>query len=78
MSGKEVRKFSTGASTHRIRQMSTLVEKEGAFGASLTVSPGVSLFTHLPPTRSWSGEAVIIRETIAMFGELPIFLMAQR
>ena len=32
------RKFSTGTSVHRKRQMSTLVEKEGHFGPALTVS----------------------------------------
>ena len=37
MSLKDGRKFSTGASSHRQRQMSTLVEKEGIFGPSLTV-----------------------------------------
>ncbi|KAF7549550.1 hypothetical protein G7046_g8310 [Stylonectria norvegica] len=32
----QVRKFSTGASSHRKRQMSLIVEKEGHLGASLT------------------------------------------
>jgi hypothetical protein len=41
------RKFSTGTSVHRRRKMSTLVEKEGAFGPALTVSllPHVELST---------------------------------
>ncbi|KIH86407.1 trehalose synthase [Sporothrix brasiliensis 5110] len=36
MSFKNGRKFSTGTSVHRKRQMSTLVETEGSFGPSLT------------------------------------------
>lgn len=38
MSHKAGRQFSTGTSSHRKRQMSTLVEKEGNFGPALTVS----------------------------------------
>lgn len=37
MAFEKGRKFSTGTSVHRKRQMSTLVEKEGAFGPALTV-----------------------------------------
>lgn len=37
MAFEKGRKFSTGTSVHRKRQMSTLVEKEGQYGASLTV-----------------------------------------
>lgn len=37
MAFEKGRKFSAGASAHRKRQMSTLVEKEGQFGPSLTV-----------------------------------------
>jgi hypothetical protein len=36
MSLNKGRQFSTGTSVHRKRQMSTLVEKEGAFGPALT------------------------------------------
>ncbi len=36
MSYKNNRRFSTGASVHRRRQMSTLAETEGAFGPALT------------------------------------------
>ncbi|KAH6983275.1 family 4 glycosyltransferase [Ilyonectria sp. MPI-CAGE-AT-0026] len=36
MTPNPVRKFSTGASSHRKRQMSLIVEKEGQLGASLT------------------------------------------
>lgn len=36
MPAEPVRKFSTGTSVHRKRQMSTLVEKEGHFGPALT------------------------------------------
>ncbi|OAA58465.1 trehalose synthase [Niveomyces insectorum RCEF 264] len=36
MSFQNSRKFSTGTSVHRKRQMSTLIEKEGAFGPALT------------------------------------------
>lgn len=42
MGFEKARKFSTGTSVHRKRQMSTLVEKEGHFGPALTVS-GTSL-----------------------------------
>jgi len=38
MAFEKGRKFSTGTSVHRKRQMSTLVEKEGHFGPALTVS----------------------------------------
>lgn len=38
MAFEKARKFSTGTSVHRKRQMSTLVEKEGHFGPALTVS----------------------------------------
>ena len=37
MAFEKGRKFSTGTSVHRRRKMSTLVEKEGAFGPALTV-----------------------------------------
>jgi hypothetical protein len=37
MAFEKSRKFSTGTSVHRKRQMSTLVEKEGHFGPALTV-----------------------------------------
>lgn len=37
MAFTKTRKFSTGTSVHRKRQMSTLVEKEGHFGPALTV-----------------------------------------
>lgn len=37
MAFEKGRKFSTGTSAHRKRQMSTLVEKEGHFGPALTV-----------------------------------------
>lgn len=37
MAFEKGRKFSTGTSVHRKRQMSTLVEKEGHFGPALTV-----------------------------------------
>lgn len=37
MAFEKGRKFSTGTSVHRKRKMSTLVEKEGAFGPALTV-----------------------------------------
>jgi len=37
MALEQGRKFSTGTSVHRKRQMSTLVEKEGHFGPALTV-----------------------------------------
>jgi hypothetical protein len=37
MAFEKGRKFSTGTSVHRKRQMSTLVEKEGQFGPALTV-----------------------------------------
>jgi hypothetical protein len=37
MAFEQSRKFSTGTSVHRKRQMSTLVEKEGHFGPALTV-----------------------------------------
>lgn len=43
MAFEKGRKFSTGTSVHRKRQMSTLVEKEGAFGPALTVSDLLSL-----------------------------------
>ncbi|KAK0611420.1 glycosyltransferase family 4 protein [Immersiella caudata] len=36
MASEQSRKFSTGTSVHRKRQMSTLVEKEGHFGPALT------------------------------------------
>ncbi|KAK4466136.1 family 4 putative glycosyltransferase [Cladorrhinum samala] len=36
MAFEKARKFSTGTSVHRKRQMSTLVEKEGHFGPALT------------------------------------------
>ncbi len=38
MAFKEGHDFAQGASAHRKRQMSTLVEKEGHFGPALTVS----------------------------------------
>ena len=38
MSLNKGRQFSTGTSSHRKRQMSTLVQTEGAFGPALTVS----------------------------------------
>jgi len=45
MAFEKGRKFSTGTSVHRKRQMSTLVEKEGHFGPALTVCPELhSLF----------------------------------
>jgi hypothetical protein len=49
MAFEKSRKFSTGTSVHRKRQMSTLVEKEGHFGPTLTVrcSP------RLTPITSW-------------------------
>ena len=37
MAFEKGRKFSTGTSVHRKRQMSTLVEREGHFGPALTV-----------------------------------------
>ncbi len=37
MAFEKGRKFSTGTSVHRKRQMSTLIEKEGHFGPALTV-----------------------------------------
>lgn len=37
MAFEKSRKFSTGTSVHRKRQMSTLIEKEGHFGPALTV-----------------------------------------
>jgi hypothetical protein len=37
MAFEQTRKFSTGTSVHRKRQMSTLAEKEGHFGPALTV-----------------------------------------
>lgn len=37
MAFEKARKFSTGTSVHRKRQMSTLVEREGHFGPALTV-----------------------------------------
>ena len=43
MAFKNGRKFSTGTSAHRKRKMSTLVEKEGAFGPALTVSDVIFL-----------------------------------
>jgi hypothetical protein len=45
MAFEKGRKFSTGTSVHRKRKMSTLVEKEGAFGPALTVC-----CSHLLPT----------------------------
>jgi hypothetical protein len=41
MAFEKSRKFSTGTSVHRKRQMSTLVEKEGHFGPALTVRSSV-------------------------------------
>ena len=55
MSLKEGRKFSTGASAHRQRQMSTLVEKEGIFGPSLTVGLSPFCCPLLPSTIRWCG-----------------------
>lgn len=46
MAFEKARKFSTGTSVHRRRKMSTLVEKEGAFGPALTVCS--CLIPHLP------------------------------
>jgi len=54
--------FSTGASVHRRRQMSTLVEKEGQFGPALTVSlvphvnPSAAVFAIVPchTSSSWT------------------------
>jgi len=47
MAFEKGRKFSTGTSVHRKRQMSTLVEKEGHFGPALTVCAN-SFFEHAP------------------------------
>lgn len=47
MAFEKSRKFSTGTSAHRKRQMSTIVEKEGHFGPSLTVC-FLSFVIHFP------------------------------
>jgi len=47
MAFEKGRKFSTGTSVHRKRQMSTLVEKEGHFGPALTVCANC-FFEHAP------------------------------
>ena len=46
MAFEKGRKFSTGTSVHRKRQMSTLVEKEGHFGPALTVCLVVFVLSH--------------------------------
>lgn len=48
MAFEKGRKFSTGTSAHRKRKMSTLVEREGAFGPALTVCHLLSHSGHLP------------------------------
>jgi hypothetical protein len=48
MAFEKGRKFSTGTSVHRKRQMSTLVEKEGQFGPALTVRFHLLLFPLIP------------------------------
>lgn len=51
MAFEKGRKFSTGTSVHRKRQMSTLVEKEGHFGPALTVRDNPALLLNsLPPS----------------------------
>ena len=45
MAFEKGRKFSTGTSVHRKRQMSTLVEREGHFGPALTVCQPMSMLS---------------------------------
>jgi hypothetical protein len=70
MAFEKGRKFSTGTSVHRKRQMSTLVEKEGHFGPALTVCFHLLLFPPMPMSEA-SGPRSAGLDSLSLRPQLP-------